>query len=108
MPSRFSCTKVSAFGANFCAALRISSAPWPITSARPVAPAASAAFTTCATIGRPAMACSTLGMALFMRVPSPAARMTDRQDLWLMGRQPYEKGLNQCKLAAQAILHQCG
>ena len=29
----------------------------------------------------------------FMRVPSPAARMMDRQDLWLMAWQPYQKGL---------------
>ena len=43
-----------------------------------------AAAATCATIGRPAISCSTFGLALFMRVPSPAARMIDRQLLWLM------------------------
>ena len=43
------------------------------------APAETAARTTWATIGRPATGCSTLGSALFMRVPSPAARITDKQ-----------------------------
>ena len=75
-------------GENFATALRISSAPWPMTIASLLAPAASAAFTTWATIGRPAIWCNTFGSALFMRVPSPAARMTDRQDLWLIGEQP--------------------
>ena len=44
-----------------------------------VPPAADAALVTCATSGRPAMACNTFGLALFMRVPSPAARIMDRQ-----------------------------
>ena len=84
VPSRWSWTKISAPGRD----ARQPCGPPRRRGRRPardrVPPAARAAAATCATIGRPAISCSTFGLALFMRVPSPAARMIDRQVLEVM------------------------
>ncbi len=58
---------------------RTASAPGATTTAIDVAPPSSAAFSTWPIIGSPPTLCSTFGMADFMRVPSPAARMIARQ-----------------------------
>ena len=75
-------------------------------------PAAFAAAATCATIGRPAISCSTFGMALFMRVPSPAARMIDRQLLGVMAAEPVggnrgRRGYTSALCCANAVKFGC-
>ena len=65
--------------ASFRAAISTFSASRPSTSAISAMPAFASASTTCAIIGRPATGCSTLDCADFIRVLSPAARMTARQ-----------------------------
>ena len=52
------------------------SPPWPCTTWMPAGCSARAVSITCASIGRPAIVCSTFGSADFMRLPSPAARIT--------------------------------
>ncbi len=71
-------------------------------------PAAFAAAATCATIGRPAISCSTFGFALFMRVPSPAARMIDRQDcLGMLGFRLGGSGTRGCSSTPDRLLQSC-
>jgi glucans biosynthesis protein len=79
VPSRSACTKVSAVGVKALRLRRHSLAAAADDQREIAGPAAAAARATCATIGSPAMRCSTFGLALFMRVPSPAARMMERQ-----------------------------
>src|SRR5690606_15686747 len=83
VPSRSVWTKNSGAGAprngtSESAALTCS-APLPTTRASASAPEASAAAITWAAMGSPPTGCSTFGSELFIRVPSPAARMMARQ-----------------------------
>ena len=71
-------------GAIFSTSLRTLSISGPTTTASLSPPTYLASAITCASIERPATPCSTLGIADFMRVPLPAARMTVRSERLVM------------------------
>ena len=74
VPAWLVCSKMSMPGATALASARTASMPGATTSASRDAPASCAVASTCASIDRPPMRCSTLGRSERMRTPLPAAR----------------------------------
>ena len=95
VPSGGSCTTLSA-GETIRATLSICC---PTTTTLAAGDRGCKASNKCAIIGRPAIGCMTLGIADFIRVPLPAARMMAANRGWLIDSSKRTENMSGCSLA---------